>query len=86
MPCTPDTVPNCASCATNAVLSIGFSGSWFFSCALISVRKSVTFRSLAVLCLLAGALAMPAAAAALAMSLTVLMVRMAPVGFSPGPA
>src|ERR1700738_2097605 len=30
---------NCASSATNCVLSVGFSGSWFFNCVTSSLRK-----------------------------------------------
>ena len=36
----PDTVENCAIWATIWVLSTGLNGSWFFSCAVISVMKS----------------------------------------------
>ena len=30
---------NCANCETNCVLSVGFSGSWFWSCATRSCRN-----------------------------------------------
>ena len=36
----PDSDENCAICATICVLSTGSNGSWFFSCAVISFRKS----------------------------------------------
>ena len=36
----PATLENCAICATICVLSTGENGSWFFSCAVISLRKS----------------------------------------------
>ena len=36
----PATEENCAICAIIWVLSTGLNGSWFLSCAVISVRKS----------------------------------------------
>src|SRR6185436_1392219 len=41
----PDTWLNCASWPTYCDGSSGFIGSWFFSCVIISVRKSSWFRS-----------------------------------------
>src|SRR5450631_919692 len=38
----PETVPNCASWVTNVDGSSGCVGSWFFSCAVINDRKSLT--------------------------------------------
>ena len=37
----PATLESCAICAKNAVLSVGFSGSWLCICASISFIKSV---------------------------------------------
>ena len=36
----PASEENCAICATICVLSTGSNGSWFFICAVISLRKS----------------------------------------------
>ncbi len=81
----PWTSLSAASWFRNLLLSIGLVGSWFFSCASISVRKSAPPRLVALAEFAADVPAPAAAPVPYVGMLFVLIVMMIPLGAINGP-